>query len=153
MTLRRSWILKGKLQIRLKRLAKLQASQGPTTFSESSIMSSTVPSTSQSPKANVPHRQIFSSTRPGSIVANPPAPRNSVLPSVKINAVIKLDHAHWENQSVQDILRVTLSVSYVLSRPLEESDRYPPERGIKEKWLRDNVVKELATRTRLRRHM
>jgi len=155
MTLRRSWILNGKLQIRLKRLAKLQASQGPTAFPESSIMTSTVPSTSQSSKANVPDQQIFSSTatRPGSIVANPPVPRNSVLPSVKINAVAKLDHAHWENQSMQDVLRVTLSVSYLLSRPLEESNRYPPERGIRAKWLRDNVVKELATRTRLRRHM
>lgn len=86
-------------------------------------------------------------------MANPPAPRNSVLPSGKINAVAKLDHVHWENQSMQDILRVTLSVSYLLSRPLEENNRYPPERGVKGKWLRDNVVKELATRTRLRRHM
>jgi len=118
-------------------------------------MSSTVPSTSRSPKANVPHHQIFTSTgtRPGSIMANPPAPRNSVLPSIKINSVVKLDHAQWENQSMQDILRVTLSVSCLLSRLLEESNRYPPERGIREKWLRDNVVKKLATRTRLRRQM
>lgn len=103
-------------RIRLKRLAKLQASQATTSFSDSSSRpASATPNTSKpstpAPKADGPRPQAASPPiqRPPVGVSKPTAVQGSVPPPAKRKAVAKLDLASWEDQTIQDILRVTLS--------------------------------------------
>ncbi|KAJ3574715.1 hypothetical protein NP233_g1573 [Leucocoprinus birnbaumii] len=102
-------------RIRLKRLAKLQAAQATSNPSESSSRpASATPSTSKpptpAPRPDPPRPAISSPTpKPVVNVIKGSPLQDPVPPATKRRPVAKLDLASWENQTIQDILRVTLS--------------------------------------------
>ncbi|KXN88270.1 Ubiquitin conjugation factor E4 [Leucoagaricus sp. SymC.cos] len=94
-------------RIRLKRLAKLQAYPSPS--EPAGRPTSTTPSTSKVPTPS-PLQATPPIKKPTPPVVKPSPPAaSSVPPPAKRKAVAKLDITTWEIQTIQDILRVTLS--------------------------------------------
>ncbi|KAF9454682.1 hypothetical protein P691DRAFT_804031 [Macrolepiota fuliginosa MF-IS2] len=100
-------------RIRLKRLAKLQAPQPYASSESSSRPASTTPSTSKvptpPPKVTSPRPQAIPSPIRRPLPGELKQPPLSGPSSVKKKVVPKLDFINWENQTIQDILRVTLN--------------------------------------------
>jgi hypothetical protein len=67
-------------------------------------------------------------------VAKLSLPPNSVLPTAKRKFVLAFDIATWENQAIQDILKVTLNVSTVLKVRWWNSNYNRLERGGRKQW-------------------